>query len=338
MTPWLIILALAALVAVLFWPGQGLVRRWRRMRELTARMLREDALKHIHKARINGRRPTLESIAGTLHLGADQAAALLGEMERRGLMSFASGEIRLTPSGEEAALHIIRAHRLWESYLAEQTGVAENEWHTQAEDQEHHLSPAQTQALSAQLGHPTHDPHGDPIPAAGGLLAAHGGAPLNLLEPGQPALITHIEDEPVTVYAQIAAQGLRPGMRIRVLDKEPQSIRFWADGNEHVLAPILAHNIAAAPLAEQEIEEEPTLLSSLQPGQKARVLGLSRACRGMERRRLLDLGFVPGSEVEAEMISPTGDPTAFRVRGALIALRREQSDLIRVANPEPVTG
>ncbi len=334
MTPTIILLA-ALLCLTLFWPGAGLISRWRRMRELAARVLREDALKHIHKARVNGRRPTLNSIAGSLHLQADRAAGLLGDMERRGLITFASGEIQLTPAGCEAALHIIRAHRLWESYLAEQTGVAESEWHGQAEDREHHLGPAQVNELSAQLGHPTHDPHGDAIPALGGALAADAGESLNTVVPGETVRITHVEDEPAVIYAQIVAEGLRPGMKVRVLEKSPQSIRFWADGDEHVLAPILANNIEVVPIPAFEIEEEPELLSNLRPGEKARVLQLSRACRGAERRRLMDLGFVPGTDVEVEMISPTGDPAAYRVRGTVIALRREQAALVRVTALTP---
>ena len=71
-------------------------------------------------------------------------------------------------------------------------------------------------------------------------------------------------------------------------------------------------------------------MSALQPGEAAQVTGISALCRGLERRRLLDLGIVPGTFVEAELRSPSGDPTAYRVRGGLLALRREQADLIHV--------
>jgi len=57
----------------------------------------------------------------------------------------------------------------------------------------------------------------------------------------------------------------------------------------------------------------------------------------VERRRLLDLGFVPGTTIEVEMVSPGGDPTAYRVRGTLIALRREQSSLIYINHLEEMT-
>lgn len=83
---------------------------------------------------------------------------------------------------------------------------------------------------------------------------------------------------------------------------------------------------AAAPLPS-------ALLAELQPGQQARIAGLAPECKGAERRRLLDLGFVPGTLVVAEMHSPTGDLTAYRVRGTLIALRREQSHMVGITPP-----
>ena len=140
MLAWLAILLLVLVGMLFFQPGTGLLRRWRQVGDLSARVLREDALKHIHKAQVNGRRPTLQSIAGSLHIHSNKAAHLLAEMEKGGLVTFASGELQLTPSGREAALHIIRAHRLWERYLADETGVDESEWHQQAEQREHHFS------------------------------------------------------------------------------------------------------------------------------------------------------------------------------------------------------
>jgi DtxR family Mn-dependent transcriptional regulator len=156
---------------------------------------------------------------------------------------------------------------------------------------------------------------------------------LHTIPADTPGLITHIEDEPETVYAQLCAQGLRAGMRVFVMEKSAQRIRFWADGNEHVLAPVLANSITVLPQPEFKTEDlaEEQFLSGLRPGERAKVLGLTPACRGAERRRLLDLGFVAGTTVEVEMISPAGDPTAYRVRGTVIALRREQAGLIRIA-------
>jgi DtxR family transcriptional regulator, Mn-dependent transcriptional regulator len=111
-------------------------------------------------------------------------------------------------------------------------------------------------------------------------------------------------------------------MELRVLGSSPDSIRFWSAGDKHVLAPILAHSVSVTPLVGPPREEEPGFLSDLELGSKGRVVGFSPACRGVERRRFLDLGLVPETIVGSEMVSPTGDPTAYRVRNALIALRR----------------
>jgi len=125
-----------------------------------------------------------------------------------------------------------------------------------------------------------------------------------------------------------------------VIEKTTDRIRFWADGNEHILAPVLADNITVVPLPKFKTEDlaDEHFLADLRVGERARVLGLTPACRGAERRRLLDLGFVAGTPVEVEMVSPAGDPTAYRVRGTVIALRREQAGLIRIATGETIAA
>lgn len=331
----MIVLCALALTALLVWPGHGLVARWLSGRRRAERVRREDAIKHILKCEVNGGEATIESLAGHLQIPTDKTAQLLENLESRGLLSLGAGHIRLKSAGRDLGLHLIRAHRLWESYLSEQTGVAEAEWHQRAEHQEHLLTPDQTDALAARLGNPTQDPHGDEIPGRGESVAGDRGMALSAAEPNHPLLVTHVEDEPATVYSQIAAQGVRPGMRGLIIEKLPHRIIFWANGNEHVLAPIVANNIAVELLQDctgnDLLEEE--YLTSLQVGESGKVLGLSPACRGQERRRLLDLGFVPGTKVLAEMKSPGGDPTAYRVRGTLIALRQEQAALIQISTP-----
>ena len=328
--------AVALVVAALLWPRRGLLARWRRVQRLTERVYREDALKHIHKAEVKGRRPTLESIAGALGVGLDDAARLIGGMTAAGLVEDRAGTPHLTPAGRDAALHIIRAHRLWERYLAEETGYAEEDWHGYADEREHDLTPAELQALSARLGYPTHDPHGDPIPPPDGALRPHGGQALAALSLNQPARIVHLEDEPEAVYAQLVAQGLALGQIVRVTAVTPERVHFWANGDEHVLAPILAANIFVRPLPADAAEAAPAgrPLTALRLGESARVVALAAGLRGQERRRLLDLGLLPGTEVTAELRSPSGDPTAYRIRGATIALRAEQARLVSVAAPE----
>ncbi len=296
----------------------------------TNRIQSEDLLKHVYSCQQNNRRPTVDSIAGALQISTDEASILVTNMADHSLLKLEGAEIHLTSTGQEYALQIVRAHRLWERYLADETGFDESEWHNIADQHEHSLSPAEVEALSARLGHPTHDPHGDPIPTAKGHFVPHGGHLLTTLKNGTSARIVHLEDEPPIVYAQLVAEGLYPGMEIRLTEQSAQRVCFWADGKEHVLAPIVAGNISVLPLKETVEIDHQERLSSLKIGQTGRVVSISPACRGAERRRFMDLGILPGTLVKAEMVSPSGDPTAYLVRQTLIGLRKEQANFINI--------
>jgi DtxR family Mn-dependent transcriptional regulator len=158
------------------------------------------------------------------------------------------------------------------------------------------------------------------------------GQSLGALAVNAPALIVHLEDEPPNLFAQLSAAGLHPGMKVFVRERSPQRLLLWADGRELRLPPFLANNVTVAPLPQVSPDEflAEECLDAVAVGRTATVLGLSPACRGPERRRLLDLGFVQGTAVSVLMRSPVDDPTAYLVRGTTVALRREQSRLIRV--------
>lgn len=338
LTALLIAAGITALLLVLFWPQRGLVQRWQKEKRMTRRVLSEDALKHIYNYELEGRSPSLASIAGTLNISLNQTTSLIAQMEADGLVNTAHGEISLTDTGRETALHIIRAHRLWERYLAEETGFKEQAWHEDAERWEHSISPEDADALSAQLGHPIYDPHGDPIPTAGGSMRGHGGEPLPKLAVGSLARIVHIEDEPEAVYAQLLAEGLHPGEIVRVTELNSDRIRFWTNGEEHLLAPLVAANISVIPVEKLDPIVEDSAgsirLSTLEPGEEAVVINISAASRGAERRRFLDLGILPGTKITAEFESPSGNPMAYKIRGATIALREGQAQHIKVKRLE----
>ena len=314
-----------------FWPESGLFAHWQRDRRMNTRIRREDALKHIHSCEMGGSPASIQSIAGVLGVHLNEASATLSELEALNLAQISDDGIRLTPAGRESALHILRAHRMWERYLADETGYSEQEWHDLAERYEHDLAPSEVEALSARLGYPTFDPHGDPIPEVDGEFVQHGGAPLTAAELDVPLRIVHLEDEPDLVYAQLVAEGLHPGMILRLIERTPKRLRFWAGGDEHTLAPVVAANISIVAIPDMDIEEpvgKP--LSQVTLGESAVVLSISRASRGLDRQRLLDLGLLPGTKVGVELVGPGGDPKAYRIRGALIALRDDQASQILV--------
>lgn len=311
-------------------PEKGLIARWQQNRQKTARVLREDALKHIHRCFRAAHCATLESVAGALSISVNQAADVVADLEQRLLLERDGNQMGLTTAGEEAALHIIRAHRLWERYLSDKTGYDQMAWHAQAEQQEHELTPEAVNQLSAQLGYPSFDPHGDPIPTADGRLGQHGGIPIHQFRVGDTVRITHLEDEPEAVYAHIVAEDLHPGMVVQVAEVSATRVVFWGNGHEHIVAPIVAANITAVPVIKEAQLLQGERLDGLALGETAEVLSLSPACRGSERRRFLDLGLVPGTAVSAQFVSPSGEPTAYQIRGALIALRSDQAHKIHV--------
>ena len=323
--------AAVAVAVLLLWPVRGWLWRGLRALRATERVAIEDALKHLFDFEYNGRAANLQSVSGALAVSGNRAAEILARLQAQELVELEGGGYRLTAEGRRYALRIVRVHRLWERYLSEETGLDPAAWHNEAERLEHTTSVAEAEALAARMGHPSHDPHGDPIPTAGGEIGPPRGMPLTELAIGELAEIVHIEDEPEAIYAQLVAEGLHPGMRVRVNESTPRRVRFEADAEEHVLAPVLAANLSVLPLPQEEEMAGPfERLSGLAIGERGRVVALAPALRGAERRRLFDLGLIPGTEVEAELRSPGGDPTGYAIRGAVIALRREQADQVQV--------
>ncbi len=336
-----VFLVVAVAMAVLFWPGRGLVWYWYRVLRNSEWMQVEDALKHLYEREYTDRQASAESLADCLNIRDNRAVALLQRLDELGLVVTRGTTFQLTTDGRRAALRVIRVHRLWERYLADHTGLKETNWHAVADRLEHTTPASEVEAMSIRMGAPRYDPHGDPIPLPDGNMPDQRGFALTELSAGQPATIVHVEDEPDTVYAQLVAEGLSPGMVVRVIESTPSRIRFDADGEEIVLAPIVAASITVLPVSREDSQrndEALERLSSLRESEQGTVLGISPACRGIQLRRLLDLGLVRGTEVTAELVSPTGDPTAYRVRGALIALRRAQANLIYITRIKPEAG
>ncbi|MCH7879886.1 MAG: DtxR family transcriptional regulator [candidate division Zixibacteria bacterium] len=326
---------ITVLAAALLWPRVGFIQAMRTRMRMTKRTQLEDALKYAHECESNDRPVTNSSLAKALQISPAKTAELAAHMTRTGLIFLRDSRILLTKEGKQYALQIIRAHRLWERYLADETGLSATEWHREAEKQEHILTGTDADKLAAEMGDPVYDPHGDPIPTTSGKLPPKKGKPLTDLAEGEFGSIIHLEDEPGTIFAQLAAEGLNPGMQIRVLEKTSKRIHFIADGEEIVLAPVVAANVTILPLSKEDMADAPhDSLTSLNIGEAGKVTRISRACRGQQRRRLMDLGVLPGTIITAKMRSAGGDPIAYDIRGATIGLRNEQAEMIHIRRIE----
>jgi DtxR family Mn-dependent transcriptional regulator len=314
-------------VAALGW----LIARWGADRKtLRSRQRLEDALKHLFEQEYRGRRGSLTSLAGVLRLPDRLVIALVGRMQTQGLLATTGQELQLTATGRQLALQIVRAHRLLERYFADEARLPLRHVHAAAERREHSLSPSDVERLSASLGHPSVDPHGDPIPTADGSVAPAAGTPATSWPALVQGRVVHLEDEPEISFAQIVAAGLRIGQLVRIIESTPERLVLSDGENEFRLAPAVAANVFLAPAPDAEAAESVVRLSDLTTHQYAEVTGLDSACQGFSRRRLMDLGFTEGARIRPMLTTFAGDPRAYEVRGTLVALRRDQASQVLV--------
>ena len=323
------LLLISALVALglLLW----LAPRWYRgHREQRDRQRLEDALKHLFDVEYRGRLGSLASIGGALDLRGSAVVEAVTRMQSQGLIEAQGREFKLTPEGARLALQVVRAHRLLERYFADEARLPLGQVHRAAERQEHSLSPADADRLSAAMGHPAFDPHGDPIPTREGVVAPAAGTPATSWQRGKLARIVHLEDEPEISFAQIIAEGLRVGQFVQVLDSDANHVSMTDGEREFRLAPAVAANVFLAAADRAGWPERVVRLSDLPDDRVAEVVTLDEACQGFSRRRLMDLGFTEGARIRPALRTFAGDPRAYEVRGTTIALRRDQSSQVLV--------
>lgn len=321
--------------------GQGgPLRRWLGTRH---RHAVEDLLKHVHACEQRGQAATAESVSGAIGWSSRRAVKVITAVEASGYVRSTERGIVLTNSGRQLAVNVIRAHRLWERYLADEAGMPLSRVHAEANRREHYREVGEVDRLDASLGYPRSDPHGDPIPTADGRLAPSTTTPLTDWPINRPAVIRHIEDEPASVFYQIDAMGLLPGQTVLVRESTGEGLRVTFDGQTTVLPPVIATNVFVEAAGEKVAAPVSVhTLSSLEHGQEAVISGFDVSLRGFHRRRLLDLGLTPGTTIRAERQSMFRDPRAYRVRGTLVALRREQADKVQIeavsADAQPRQG
>jgi DtxR family Mn-dependent transcriptional regulator len=314
------VLLLAALIV--------LGRRWWMRRR---RILLEDALKQICAARHEGRSTTPSEIAGRLGLSPSAMLQLTEALESAGLVRSRSGLLELTPTGEELGLHVLRGHRLWESYLAADGQIALDRVHDAAERAEHRLAADELQALADHLGHPHTDPHGDVIPTPAGKVPLQQRIPLTDWPPGRLAVVVHLEDEPRQALTEALRAGLRPGTVLRVVTRSAEAVVCETSAGRRSLAPAVAASIDVRSAVDgEDLGNPPATLAGLPLGEQAEVIALSERCTGLGRRRLLDLGFTAGARVKAVLANLEDAAHAYEIRGTLIALRREQAEQVLI--------
>lgn len=129
--------------------------------------------------------------------------------------------VTLTPEGERAALEVIRHHRLLETFLHDVLAFPWDEVHEEAERLEHVISETFEARIDALLGHPTHDPHGDPIPTAGLVMPQEALIPLSRLRPPQEGRVQRVHADDAALLRHLEGKNLVPGSPLKVRAYSP---------------------------------------------------------------------------------------------------------------------
>jgi DtxR family Mn-dependent transcriptional regulator len=205
-----------------------------------------DYLKAIWEVGGSGAASTKE-VADRLSVASASVTNMFARLQEMGLAEYERYRgASLTERGREEALRLLRRHRLIETFLLEHLGYSWQEVHEEAERLEHAVSDGFTERLAAFLGHPDRDPHGAPIPAADGTLAAEESFPLDEVPVGDRVRISRVKHEDAAVLAFLGERGLVPGRLVEV--KEVRALDGVVtvegeDGELHSLGRPLADSI-----------------------------------------------------------------------------------------------
>ena len=191
----------------------------------------EDYIKHIYlvSEKSGKDQVSMGSVAEALGVVPGTATTMVKALADAGLVDYAPRVgVHLTEHGRKLALHVLRRHRLIEQFLVEVLGFDWSEVHEEAECMEHVVSDLLLERIDKYLGHPTEDPHGDPIPSAEGELFHGSSESLVECPSDTPLAVARITDQDPDFLLYIASAGLNLGVELRVVERSlsAESVRL----------------------------------------------------------------------------------------------------------------
>ncbi len=210
----------------------------------------EDFLKAVYHLQRGGERVSTNALADALNVTAPAVTDMAQRLVDEGAVDYLKYRgVRLTEAGERVALKMLRRHRLIETYLVRDLGYQLHEIHDEAEALEHTVSDRFVEAISRKMGHPSYDPHGDPIPNPDGVMQERDLQPLSQLALLQPARIRRFISDDPAMLRSTQERGLIMGQGLEVLERDsfegPLTLRL-AEGGQQVIG----HKMAASILVE----------------------------------------------------------------------------------------
>jgi DtxR family transcriptional regulator, Mn-dependent transcriptional regulator len=180
----------------------------------------EDYIKAIYKLTLDGERVTTSALATQLRVKDASITDMIKRLSDKGLIKYERYHgVTLSPRGRKMALGIVRRHRLWEMYLVTFLGFSWDKVHDEAERLEHVTSDDLEERLDAALGHPTTDPHGDPIPSAEGECELPDYTSLDEFAVGDVVTVQRVSDHDSAMLQHASKLGVELKKRITVKEK-----------------------------------------------------------------------------------------------------------------------
>lgn len=223
------------------------------IQELSPRI--SDCLKVIYTMQERGQKVSTSAVSERLGVSDATVTMLFKDFATAGWVEHTPYRgVHLTPLGERKAMEVIRHHRLLELYLARELGYSWDKVHDEADKLEHVISEEFEDKLDALLGHPTIDPHGDPIPSKDGVVVVRKGQTLQQLHEGQTALILRVNDQDPDKLRYLGTLGMYPETRVELVYRAPFGgplrilVGEQSQQVEHIVGPELAEHILVTPI------------------------------------------------------------------------------------------
>ena len=205
----------------------------------------EDYLKQIFLLGGDGDRVSTKALARRLRVKPASVTEMVGRLAQLGLVEHAPYRgVRLTDAGRRVALEMLRHHRLLETFLVEALGYSWDQVHEEAERLEHVISERFEERIAEAIGHPTHDPHGDPIPAPD-LSLPNGDAsvPLQDLPVGFRGTLVRVGAQDPDNLNLLRRLGLLPGSTVEVVSDDGRGLRVLVGDDRFLLPTYLAETL-----------------------------------------------------------------------------------------------
>lgn len=200
--------------------------------------------------RADNDRVPMGHVASALGVTPGTATTMIKAMAESGLVDYEPYHgVRVTSSGHRLAALVLRRHRLVELFLVEVMGLSWADVHEEAELLEHVVSDRLIERMDVMLGHPTLDPHGDPIPSPEGTIEERALESLLTCPLNTPVTVARVSDQDAAFLRFVETSGLKPGQSVEVRTRDHAADAVCLLGRDH--HPITMGTRAASKLLVQ---------------------------------------------------------------------------------------